>query len=171
VWVDRKYDSASTGPLLLDTNRDGSFEGENPLTGFGMHSDTFITFDLAAVRRNFGFDANASLTLTGWAGLANPGTLLPSSAAILADGVLLGVFDWNSSSLFSTYAYTLAPTAQYLTFVGLSGTDADNFYAHVGFANVQLSAVPEPSVVALLGAGAGLLAGWSYRKRRYASAA
>jgi hypothetical protein len=166
VWVDRKYDSSSTSPLILDTNSNGSFADETALTGFGMHSDTFITFDLAVIRANAGLAANAGFTLIGSAGIANT-ALTPTSAAILYDSTQLAVFDWNGpTTTFSTYSLSVPGSARYLTFAGLSGLDNDNFFAHVGFANVQLLSVPEPSVALLLGLGVPLVGFLATRRRR-----
>jgi hypothetical protein len=157
VFVDLKYDSSTTSPLILDTNNDGSFSGETPLTGFGIHADTFITFDLAAIRAAAGV-AGMPFTLAGIAGIANT-SITPTSGAILGDGVPLAVFDWSGpTNLVSTFTVTITGSTRYLTFVGLSGLDGDNFFAHVGFANLQLQAVPEPSTWLLLGAGLGVLA-------------
>lgn len=156
VFVDLKYDSSSTGPLLLDTDNDGAFLDNTPVTGFGMHGDTFITFDLSVIRANNSLAAGTVLTLTGSAGVANFVGYGQTSAAIIVDGSQLAVFDWTESgplNQFSTYTLTIPGSAKYLTFVGLSGQDQSNWGAHVGFANVQLQAVPEPSVVWLLGAG------------------
>lgn len=159
VFVDLKYDSSTTGPLVLDLNGDGAFGDESPVAGFGLHSDTFITFDLAVIRSNAALAADMPFTLTGIAGLANPGAILPTSAAILADGGLLAVYDWTAGAgtMTSSFNLTLAGSARYLTFAGLSGTDFDNFYAHVGFASVQLTAVPEPASALLVALGLALL--------------
>lgn len=166
VWADRKYDSATTGPLILDTNSDGSFAGENALTGFGMHSDTFITFDLNVIRTNAGLAANTPLTLLGSAGIANT-NLTPTSAAIIYDSTQLAVFDWNGpTSTFSTFSFTIPGNARYLTFAGLSGLDGDNFFAHVGFANVQLQGIPEPSVLLLLAVGVPVVGYLAHRRRQ-----
>lgn len=158
VWADLKYDSSSTGPLILDTHNTGSFANEAPLPGFGMHGDTFITFDLGVIRASAGLTADAPLTLSGIAGIANT-SLAPTSGAIIADSTQLAVFDWQAGAgnTLSTFSLTLSGTTRYLTFAGLSGLDADNYYAHVGFANVQLLAVPEPSSALLLAPGLLLL--------------
>jgi hypothetical protein len=166
VWVDLKYDSSTTGPLLLDTDNDGAFLDNTPVTGFGMHGDTFITFDLAVIRANNSLAANTAFTLTGSAGVANFSGYGQTSAAIIIDGTQLGVYDWTESgplNQFSTYNLSISGTARYLTFTGLSGLDGSNWGAHVGFANVQLMAVPEPSVVWLLGTG---LAAFGFRRLR-----
>jgi len=167
VWVDLKYDSSSTGPLLLDTDNDGAFLDNTAVTGFGMHGDTFVTFDLAVIRANNSLAANTAFTLIGSAGVANFSGYGQTSAAIIIDGTQLGVFDWTESPVnqFSTYTLSISGSARYLTFVGLSGQDNSNWGAHVGFANVQLQAVPEPSVAWLLGAG---LAGLGLRRLRKA---
>lgn len=166
VWADLKYDSSTTSPLILDMNNDGSFAGEIPVTGFGMHGDTFITFDLAVIRANAGLAANTPLTLTGSAGIANT-SLVATSGAILADSTQLAVFDWNAGAgnTLSNFTLNVSGTTRYLTFAGLSGLDADNFFAHVGFANVQLQAVPEPTTGLLLGAGLAYLVAAAARKR------
>lgn len=158
VYVDRKYDSASTAPLVLDTNGDTIFT-EGALTGFGMHGDGFVTFDLAVIRASEGWAADTPFVLSGIAGIANT-VLAPTSGAILADGARLAVFDWSSGvgNTVSSYSLNVGGGVRYLTFAGLSGTDGDNFYAHVGFADVQLTAVPEPSVAALLGLGLAAVA-------------
>lgn len=170
VWVDLKYDSSTTGTLLLDTDNDGAFLDNTPVTGFGLHGDTFITFDLAVIRANNSLAANTAFTLTGSAGVANFTGYGQTSAAIIIDGAQLGVFDLKESgplNQFSTYTLTLSGSARYLTFVGLSGLDGSNWGAHVGFGNVQLQAVPEPSVAWLLGAG---LAAAGFRRLRQSRA-
>lgn len=165
VWANLKYDSSTTGPLILDANNDGSFSGESALPGFGMHGDTFITFDLDVLRANAGLAPDAVLVLTGIAGIANT-VIAPTSGAIIVDSTQQAVFDWTSGAgnLTSAFSLTLSGSSHYLTFIGLSGLDADNYYAHVGFANVQLQAVPEPPVVTLLSAGL-VLAGAILRRR------
>lgn len=156
VFADRKYDSSGTGPLLLDTDNDGAFLDGSPLPGIGMHGDTFITFDLVVIRSNHALAAGTPFTLTGLAGVADFTGHFKTSAAIILDGSQLAVFDWTESgpiNQVSSYNLNVAGAARYLTFVGLSGLDANNWGAHIGFANVQLQAVPEPSVAWLLGAG------------------
>jgi hypothetical protein len=156
VWADLKYDSSTTSSLLLDTDNDGAFLDNPPVSGFGLHGDTFITFDLAVIRANNSLATNAAFTLTGSAGVANFTGYGQTSAAIVLDGTQLAVFDWKESgplNQFSTYTLSLSGSARYLTFVGLSGLDNSNWGAHVGFANVQLQAVPEPSAAWLLGLG------------------
>jgi hypothetical protein len=165
VWVDRKYDSASTGPLILDTNGNGSFSDEISLSGFGLHSDTFITFDLAVIRTNAGLAPNTALVLSGLAGIANT-TLVPTSAAILFDSTALAVFDWiGPTDTTSRFTLTIPGNARYLSFAALSGLDGDNYFAHVGFADVQLQAVPEPSTLGLLALGLASL-GLAVRRRQ-----
>ena len=166
VWANLKYDSSTTSSLILDTNNDGSFSGESPLLGFGMHGDTFITFDLDVLRASYGLAPDATFTLTGIAGIANTVTA-PTSGAIIADSTQLAVFDWTSGAgnLTSAFSLSISGSTHYLTFIGLSGLDADNFYAHVGFANVQLQSVPEPPIALLLSVGS-LLGGAAYFRRR-----
>ena len=159
VYVDRKYNSEGTAPLILDTNADGSYAGETAQTGFGMHSDGFITFDLAVVRANFGLAANEALKLTGAAGIADAAFGYQTSGAIIADGTTLAVFDWKdgAGNMISSYSLTLSGATRYLTFIGLSGLDNSNVYDHVGFINVQLQQIPEPAIASLILAGLGLL--------------
>ncbi len=172
VFADMRYDSASTNIIALDTNFNGSFDGteySTALPGFGMHGDTFITFDLDVIRTNAGLGAGTTLYLTGIAGLPVPGSVQSTSAAIITDSTQRAVFDWNSSgapgSLSSSFNLTLSGSTRYLTFIGLSGVDSDYQWAHIAFANVQLSTVPEPTTVMLLSAGlAGL--GWLRLRRR-----
>lgn len=167
VFADLKYDSSGTGPLLLDTDNDGAYLDNTPVTGFGMHGDTFITFDLDVIRANNSLAAGTMLTLTGIAGVANFSGHGQTSAAIILDGSQLAVFDWTESpvNLVSSYTLTLAGSAKYLTFVGLSGLDTSNWGAHVGFGNVQLQAVPEPPVHVLVAGGLALV-GLLARRRR-----
>jgi len=168
VWADRKYDSASTGPLVLDTNRDGSFAGESALTGFGMHGDTFITFDLAVIRAGADVGSDTPFFLVGAAGIANT-TISPTSAAIIQDSTAIAVFDWSApTATFTDFTLTIPGSARYLTFAGLSGLDGNNFFAHVGFANVQLQAIPEPSVLWLLAIGVPVFGYFAHRRKRQA---
>jgi hypothetical protein len=167
VFVDLKYDSSSTAPLLLDTDNDGAYLDNTPVTGFGLHGDTFITFDLDVIRANNSLPAGTLFTLTGIAGVANFTGHGQTSAAIILDGSQLAVFDWSESpvNLVSSYTLTLAGSARYLTFAGLSGLDNSNWGAHVGFGNVQLQAVPEPPVHVLVAGGLALV-GLLARRRR-----
>jgi hypothetical protein len=168
VFVDRKYDSGSTGTLYLDTDNNGSFAGESALTGFGMHGDTFVTFDLNVIRTNAGLAAGTAFTLTGGAGEANFTGYAKTSGAIILDSTQLAVFDWTETgpiAQFSTYSLSIAGSARYLTFIGLSGLDNNNWGAHVGFSNVQLVAVPEPAAIAVL-AGCAALGLAALRRRR-----
>jgi hypothetical protein len=166
VIADRKYDSVTAFSLILDTNNDGSFGGESALTGFGMSGESFITFNLDVIRANNGLSAGTAFTLTGSAGIANT-VLQPTSGAIIVDSSQRAVFDWTSGAgnTFSTYSIGLSGSDRYLTFIGLSGLDLDYNYAHVGFANVQLTAVPEPSAYAVL-AGLAALGLAALRRRR-----
>lgn len=153
VYADLKYDSSTTGPLLLDTNNDGSYLDNTPVSGFGLHGDTFITFDLNVIRANNSLASNTPFILTGVAGVANFNGHGQTSGAIILDSNQLAVFDWQEAApinLLSTYTLSIDGSARYLTFVGLSGLDASNWGAHVGFGNVQLQAVPEPSPFSLL---------------------
>lgn len=167
IYVDRKYDSSGTGPLVLDTNNDGNFADETAQSGFGMHADGFITFDLAAVRAAQGLSPDAAFTLTGWAGVAN----YPSgqtSGAIILDSAPLAVFDWTTGApvhQFDTFSLSVSGSARYLTFIGLSGLDLNNWGDHVGFANVQLQAVPEASTLGLLTVGGVAALLWRPRRR------
>ena len=150
VIADRKHDSGVF--FILDTNNDGVF-AESTLPGFGLHSDTFITFDLDVIRVNAGLAAGTAFTLSGLAGQANFTPYNQTSAAIILDSSQLAVFDWTESgpiNQFSTYSLSISGSARYLTFIALSGLDSSNFGAHVGFANVQLTTVPEPSTYAAL---------------------
>ena len=167
VFVDLKYDSSGTAPLLLDTDNDGAYLDNTPVTGFGLHGDTFITFDLDVIRANHSLAAGTLFTLTGIAGVANFTGHGQTSAAIIVDGSQLAVFDWTESpvNLVSSYTLTLAGSARYLTFAGLSGLDNSNWGAHVGFGNVQLQAVPEPPVHMLVAGGLALV-GFLARRRR-----
>jgi hypothetical protein len=158
VFVDRKYDSSGTALLLLDTNNNGSFTDESALTGFGMHSDTFITFDLSVLRSTFDLASDTPFLLTGAAGVADRFDSGQTSAAIIADNTQLAVFDWRSSgpyNQYSTFSVSVSGSTQYLTFAGLSGLDGSNWADHVGFANVQLTvmAIPEPATCGLFGLG------------------
>lgn len=170
VYVDRKYTSEGTSALILDTDGNGSYSGESALTGFGMHSDGFVTFDLNGIRTNAGLATNTGFKLTGAAGIANAAQLYPTSGAIIADGAQLAVFDWTSGAgnMYSTFSLNVTGSMRYLTFIGLSGLDLDNIYAHIGFANVRLEGIPEPSAVALLLAGLSAfgLGGVARRRRR-----
>jgi hypothetical protein len=168
VFADLKYDSSGTGPLLLDTDNDGAYLDNTPVTGFGLHGDTFITFDLDVIRANNSLAAGTPFTLTGIAGVANFTGHGQTSAAIILDGSQLAVFDWQETppvGLLSSYTLTLDGSSRYLTFAGLSGLDNSNWGAHVGFGNVQLQAVPEPPVQALVAAGLALV-GLLARRRR-----
>ena len=167
VIADMKHDSGASGAFMFDTDNNGSFESSK--LGFGLHGDTFITFDLDVIRTANSLAAGTPFTLTGSAGQANWTPYGQTSAAIILDSNQLAVFDWTETGpfyQFSTYTLTIPGSARYLTFIGLSGLDASNYGAHVGFTDVQLTAVPEPSTATLLGLGlvAAGVAGW--RRRR-----
>ena len=166
VARDQKWDSASATNLLLDFDNDRSFVDESPQIGFGMHASSFITFDLDVIDPN----PLGSRALSGNVGVANrtdAGSL--TSAAILLDGVLLDVYDFDGSvatyDQFASFNFTIPTTGRYLTFVGLSGLDANNFAAHIGFANVALNVVslPEPGTCLLVAFG---LLSLTARRRR-----
>jgi hypothetical protein len=167
VFADRKYDSSGTAALYLDTNNDGFFNDEIPMIGFGMHGDTFVTFDLNVIRSYAGLAAGTAFTLTGGAGEADFTGYVKTSGAIILDSTELAVFDWTESgpvAQFSTYSLSIDGSARYLTFIGLSGRDNSNWGAHIGFSEVQLVAVPEPAAMAVLAGCAAL--GWVGLRRR-----
>lgn len=169
IYVDRKFDSANTSPLIVDTNNDGNYADESAQTGFGMHADGFITFDLAAIRSAKGLPADTPFLLTGAAGVANynPNN---TSGAIILDSAELIHFDWNSGSSpyheYDTFSLSIPGSTNYLTFAGLAGLDQSNWGDHVGFVAVQLAAVPEPSTIVLGALGIGLLAVMTAWRRR-----
>lgn len=179
VFADRGYDSASPISLILDRNNNGSFgdEVDNVPSdagtfnfGFGMHADGFITFDLAVIRTNNGLAAHTALTLTGGAGVNNNGNAGHTSAAIVVDGSALVFFDWQTGApyhQFDSFSLTIPDTARYLTFAGLSGTDYAISFDHIGFSDVQLTAIPEPGAAGLAFALLALgIAGWHRCSRR-----
>jgi hypothetical protein len=171
VFVDRKYDSSGTALLLLDTNNNVSFTDESALTGFGMHSDTFITFDLSVLRSAFALGSNTAFLLTGSAGVADRLDSGQTSAAIIADNTQLAVFDWRNSGPYdqhSTFSVSISGSTQYLTFAALSGLDGSNWADHVGFANLQLTvmAIPEPATCGLFGLGLAVIGITVVRRRR-----
>ena len=158
VFRDRKFDSQNPGPLILDTDDDGDFSDETAQTGFGMHADAFITFDLDKIRQDNSLVAGQALLLTGQVGVANfrPGQTLgaqceSNSAAILVDGRVVQLFDFTDQAKGSQTVYhqfgrtdnLLIPgRARFLTFAGLSGLGGQIGGAHLGFANMKLTAVP-----------------------------
>jgi hypothetical protein len=163
VFADRKGNSLATpaGPLILDKNNNGTAGDEtdsapsDPNTfhfGFGMHAAAFVTFDLDEIRADNGVIPNTSMTLSGGTGAANPvAGNGPTSSAILLDGSVLGVYDWqnNLAGDFFSYNFSIPATGRFLTFIGLEGTDQAPDNAHIGFSDVQLAAqVPEPSALA-----------------------
>lgn len=152
VIADMKHDSGLSGAFILDANNDGSFS-ESVLPGFGLHGDTYITFDLDVIRANASLAPGTAFTLTGLAGQANYTPYGQTSAAIILDSSELAVFDWTQSGptyQSTSFSLSIAGSAHYLTFVALSGLDLDNWGAHVGFANPQLQAVPEPSTLSVI---------------------
>jgi hypothetical protein len=155
VRRDQKHDASA---LKLDLNNDGSFS-ESALTGFGMHADGFVTFDLDRIRSDNSRPAGEAMHLSGLAGVAN---IFPSvhggphtSAAILLDGVMVGLFNWTDAGYtgsgplpagydqMDSFSLALPGTSKYLTFAAMSGSDLDPAAAHVGWGNVML-ALPEP---------------------------
>ena len=158
VFRDRKFDSQNPAPLILDTDNDGDFSDETARTGFGMHGDAFITFDLDRIRQDNSLTADRALLLTGQVGVANfrPGQTLGAqfankSAAILVDGRVVQLFDFtdqprDSQTVYHQFGTTdmlLIPGgARFLTFAGLSGLGVQIGGAHLGFANMKLTAVP-----------------------------
>jgi hypothetical protein len=158
VFRDRKFDSQNPGPLILDTDDDGDFSDETAQTGFGMHGDAFLTFDLNKIRQDNSLAAGQALLLTGQAGVANfrPGQTLGApfenkSAVILVDGQVVQLFDFTDQAKDSPTVYhqfgradkLLIPGgARFLTFAGLSGLGGQIGGAHLGFANMKLTAIP-----------------------------
>ncbi|MFN0125570.1 MAG: PSD1 and planctomycete cytochrome C domain-containing protein, partial [Verrucomicrobiales bacterium] len=158
VYRDRKFDSENPGPLILDTDNDGDFSDETVQTGFGMHGDAFITFDIDKIRQDNSVTADQAFLLTGQVGVAHfrPGQTLGAnyankSAAILVDGRVVQLFDFTDQAKDSPNAYHQFATtdnllipgaARFLTFAGLSGLGGQIGGAHLGFANMKLTAVP-----------------------------
>ena len=182
VFADRKHGGAA---LVFDKNNNADFRptdesDQDPSTatyhfGFGMHAEQFITFDLNAIRAANGVPG-ARFTLAGSTGLSGihpeeHGEPL-TSTAILLDGVLLELFDFVDDATgiasgtatpgpnyyqYDTYALDIPSAGQYLTFVGLSGLDLDIAAAHVGFGDVTLTVIPEPSSLLILAMGSILV--------------
>jgi hypothetical protein len=185
VIADRGYDSANATSLILDKNNNGSFVDEVDNVpgdagtfnlGFGLHADGFITFDLAVIRANNGLAAHTAFTLTGGAGVNNNANAVNTSAAIVLDGTELAVFDWQTGApyhQFDTFSLSIPETARYLTFAGLSGINYNISYDHIGFSDVQLTAIPEPGTgsmaIALLALAATGWQRWFRRQRRAAN--
>jgi hypothetical protein len=192
TYADRKYNNSSPTALVLDTNNNAVFPDETDQApsdsstfhlGFGMHADQYITFDLNAIRTANSIPG-AGFILAGSAGVANIHPLAHggalTSAAILLDGVLLAVYDFNDDVTgisgasatpggnyyqYDTYIFNIPSSGQYLTFVGLSGLDLDVAAAHVGFGDVTLTAVPECSSLTSLAIGSALIG--LIQRRRY----
>ena len=151
--------------MVLDTNNDGSFADETPQPGFGMHADAYITFDLAVIRAENGLPADQPLRLTGELGIANfrPGQQFGNNtdtATILVDGEVMRLYDFEDSPTkyhqFETTSFTIPGTARYLSFAGLVGKDILNSGSHLGFTNMNLTPVPEPSTVLLVAIGVAM---------------
>ena len=153
VIRDRKFDSATASPLILDSNNNGSFADETAQPGFGMHANAFITFDLDKIRSENGL-AGQALKLTGQAGVANfrPGLTFGAphenkSAVILVDGLVVQLFDFKDQAAgsptvydqFGTTDLVIPGSARFLTFAGLDGLGTQIAGAHLGFANMRLA--------------------------------
>lgn len=159
VVRDQKWNSVAGSPLILDFDNDQSFTDEIAQTGFGMHADAFITFDLDVIRASEGIPADMAFNLTGQVGVPDIHPRVHgarwTAAAVLLDGNLLEVFDFDDAAgtYFQVDSYNLSipGTGRYLTFVGLVGLDLNQAGAHIGFTNVVLTAVPEPSTFVLFG--------------------
>ncbi len=174
-WKVNAYFNNGGIPIKLDTDNDRDFTDETAMTGFSSHGDTLITMDLAKIRSDNGWAANQALSLSGWAGVMNiyPGadnfpsgeTRTNISAAILLDGLVLGVYDFSDQGVLNaayhmseSYNLSVAGTGQYLSFVALSGLDNAGHGTHVAFGDVQLTeaVVPEPSTIFLLAVGGAI---------------
>jgi hypothetical protein len=191
TFADRKSEGADTytdgaDRLIFDKDNNGDFGNETDEApsdantyglGFGMHADAFITFDLNKLRTDNGIASGSGFTLSGGTGVANfhPGKAgfnnPKNSTAIILDGVVVGVFDFNDVisgvttdangittgtpgagyNQFQTFSNLAIPgSGHYLTFIGLSG-DTGISGAHMGFSDVQLF-TPEPSsLIAVVG--------------------
>jgi hypothetical protein len=179
VIADRKYNSEAASPMILDMDNDAVFSDEvdsapsDPDTfhfGFGMHADTFITFDLAVIRSQYALPAHSEFDLTGQVGLANVNLGYRTGAAILLDGNLLAVYDFDGRTAsyhgVDSLNLSIPGDGRYLTFIGLSGLDGTNGWDHLGFRNVTLTPVPEPGSAALLLAALAPSAFFCARRRR-----
>lgn len=196
--ADRNYDGGTAYLWTFDRNNDATITGSEltAATGFGGQADTYITFDLAAIRTAKGLAADQAFVLTGGAGftcLTNPvagnGTSASdralygalTSGAILLDGELLQVFDFNKNTsdlavyhTYSTYSLAISGTARYLTFAALTGLDLNTGtsgragYEHVSFDAPTLTTVttPEPTSFVLLAVGLTGLLAYAWRKRK-----
>ena len=107
-----------------------------------------MTLDLNVIRSQHGLAANQAFTLTGGAGVVmnTSGNNYLTSGAIMVDGAYVKVMDWvqdttsASYRLYDTYSIAISGSAQYLTFLGLSGLNGNDFTQdHVGFNNPQLN--------------------------------
>ncbi len=135
VVADRKHDSS---PLILDLNNNG-FSDDVAQTGFGAHSNRFITFDLAKIRADHGLPATQAFDLSGVVGPANatPATM---SLMVLLDGNPIVIHDTSGSGSLA-FSEAISGIGRFLTFAALDGSDGNPFFAHGGFVNVELQTV------------------------------
>jgi len=136
--------------------------------GLGAHANWLITYDLQDIRWQHLGGTDWPLMLTGRVGV-NGNVAAPSppnaiiQGGIWLDGQLIDMSPLlNLGSPSHAFSLRLPSDAQYLTFALLNG-DGSTAWDDIAFRDLVLTAVPEPSTVALLGMG---LLGLVFLRRR-----
>jgi len=147
----------------------GDGEIDEPHVGFGAHSAMFITFDLEDIRRERFYGRTDPLLLTGRVGVDGR---VGSNNPLIEGGVWLdGALLETSGLLAKTdpshlFELVLPSTGRYLTLALLNGDNSTD-WDDATFRDMQLTLIPEPGTICLLGLGVlGLVPAVLRRRKR-----
>jgi len=139
-----------------------------PNEGFGAHANWIITFDLDDIRTEHMGGTSAPLNLTGdfgiWGGASSP---VEAQGVVYLDGVRIDSMPEATAAPVNQSFDLDITSGRWLTF-GIfngDGTGDNTTWDDAVFQNVQLTVIPEPSAIVLLGFGLAALAFYSRRRK------